>query len=1040
VTGKLLPLLVLSFWLVACAGFDNSKTLESLRDVKIDIKEEQVEGSIDKAMQSYQRFLQETPESALTPEAIRRLADLKLEKEYGIVDSSATLDSPEEPVIEKPDPSINQKKDEKSPVEQEMDPTAQKDRETLAAFEERATRTSELEKPVKAKIVQLPNGQASDLQTVGGMQAIALYKKLLKKYPLYERNDQVLYQLSRAYESTGQIEKAMQVMNRIVEKYPKSRHIDEVQFRRAEYYFTRKKYRSAERAYRAVLAFGVSSGFYDLALYKQGWSYFKQERYEQALHNYMKLLDYKVSNGYDFDQTANKTEKKNVDDTFRVISLSFSYLGGAPAVVDYFSRNGSRSYEVKIYSHLGEYYLTKRRYSDAASAYNKFVELNPYHKNAPHFHTRVIEIYKKGGFPKLVVEAKKEFAQRYGLESAYWNYFDIKKYQKVVDALQSNLIDLANHFHALYQDRRFKQNKQENFAEAARWYKAYLKSFPDDEKSPGINYLLAELFMQNKQFHNAAQEYERTAYEYPVHEKSSAAGYAAVYAYRQQLKVVSPARKQQVKRETIRSSLKFSDNYPQHIKAAVVLAKAADDLFEMRDYSLAIKTGEQLLKRYPGGKLNIRYSAQLVVAHSNFELKRFKAAEQAYLKVLKYDTASVENRSEIVENLAASVYKQGELALLEKDYKAAAGHYLRVGKVAPQAKIRATAEYDAATSLIHLKAWSRAAEVLEQFRKRYPENKLRADVTEKLAVVYKEDGQFGLAAAEFERIEKTEQDPALRREALNQAAELYEQAKDTPKALAIYRRYVKLFPRPLEEVLETRQKIAGIYQNRGKNEKYVKELQQIVRADANAGRHRTDRTRYLAAKAALVLTESSFNRFKQIKLVKPFKKNLKIKKRRMKEAIEAYTRLVDYGVGETTAAATYHIAEIYYLFSRALKDSERPDNLSPLEKEQYELALEEQIFPFEEKAITIHKKNLELLSREVFNRWIDNSLDKLASLLPARFGKPEQSLGFVTQIRPYSIREGMDSVDSSKLATSRVTTHLVAAGQGDESRNQAGVN
>jgi hypothetical protein len=155
-----------------------------------------------------------------------------------------------------------------------------------------------------------------------------------------------------------------------------------------------------------------------------------------------------------------------------------------------------------------------------------------------------------------------------------------------------------------------------------------------------------------------------------------------------------------------------------------------------------------------------------------------------------------------------------------------------------------------------------------------------------------------------------------------------------------------------------------------------------------------------------------------VKLVKPFKKNLNIKKQRMKKAIEAYTRLVDYGVGETTAAATFHIAEIYYHFNKALINSERPDNLSPLEKEQYELAIEEQAYPFEEKTITIHKKNLELLSRGIFNRWIDQSLDKLASLLPARFGKPEASLGYVTQIRPYQITEGLDSVSTSNLANS----------------------
>ena len=37
-------------------------------------------------MEGYQRFLEETPESALTPAAMRRLADLKIEREYGYPD------------------------------------------------------------------------------------------------------------------------------------------------------------------------------------------------------------------------------------------------------------------------------------------------------------------------------------------------------------------------------------------------------------------------------------------------------------------------------------------------------------------------------------------------------------------------------------------------------------------------------------------------------------------------------------------------------------------------------------------------------------------------------------------------------------------------------------------------------------------------------------------------------------------------------------------------------------------------------------------
>jgi len=92
-----LSLIGLPLLLAGCASFSEKDTLASLRKVKIDIKEEKIEGSLDKAMESYRRFLEETPESALTPEAIRRLADLKVEKEYGVAVDQPAAKTPSAP-------------------------------------------------------------------------------------------------------------------------------------------------------------------------------------------------------------------------------------------------------------------------------------------------------------------------------------------------------------------------------------------------------------------------------------------------------------------------------------------------------------------------------------------------------------------------------------------------------------------------------------------------------------------------------------------------------------------------------------------------------------------------------------------------------------------------------------------------------------------------------------------------------------------------------------------------------------------------------
>ena len=79
ITAVTLPIFLL---LSSCAATNTKGTLASLKDVKFEVKEEKVDGSLEKAMASYEKFLKETPETEMTPEAIRRLADLKIQKEY----------------------------------------------------------------------------------------------------------------------------------------------------------------------------------------------------------------------------------------------------------------------------------------------------------------------------------------------------------------------------------------------------------------------------------------------------------------------------------------------------------------------------------------------------------------------------------------------------------------------------------------------------------------------------------------------------------------------------------------------------------------------------------------------------------------------------------------------------------------------------------------------------------------------------------------------------------------------------------------------
>ncbi|MCK4587862.1 MAG: hypothetical protein KAU29_10985, partial [Gammaproteobacteria bacterium] len=87
----------------------------------------------------------------------------------------------------------------------------------------------------------------------------------------------------------------------------------------------------------------------------------------------------------------------------------------------------------------------------------------------------------------------------------------------------------------------------------------------------------------------------------------------------------------------------------------------------------------------------------------------------------------------------------------------------------------------------------------------------------------------------------------------------------------------------------------------------------------------------------------------------------------------------------------YWLAEIYNEFGRELMESERPTGLSGEELEQYDILLEEQAYPFEEKSITIHETNLERISDGIYDKWVKNSFAKLKTLSPGRYSKEEKS-------------------------------------------------
>ncbi len=324
--------------------------------------------------------------------------------------------------------------------------------------------------------------------------AVNLYQQLLEAYPDYRRNDTVLYQLARAYEVGGRTDDALQVLDELVAKFPDTALIDEVQFRRGEMLFLRKRYNDAEVAYQAVRKYGDASRFYEQSLYKLGWSQFKLAWHEDSLDPFFELLDRKIE-GVEIGEgdkrlaSLKRAERELVEDTFRVLSISFSYMDGPQSIAEFLKERQDPAYGHVIYRNLGDLYLEKERFVDAAKTYEAFVEQDPFHPEGAAAAGGGHRGLQAGRIPRVWCWT----ASGLSSSATVWTASSgcairWRAIEAVASYLKSNLTDLAQYYHAEAQ----RGGNKSDYQQAANWYRKYLAYFPGEPDSANTNFLLAE--------------------------------------------------------------------------------------------------------------------------------------------------------------------------------------------------------------------------------------------------------------------------------------------------------------------------------------------------------------------------------------------------------------------------------------------------------------------------------------------------------------------------------------------------------------------
>lgn len=608
----------------------------------------------------------------------------------------------------------------------------------------------------------------------------------------------------------------------------------------------------------------------------------------------------------------------------------------------------------------------------------------------------------------------------------------------------------SRYLYAQAQSEKIAVKRVQSFANTTQWLGKYLSLAKQPQAIPLVaklalsqglladEFLYADASFEAQYYQQALNSYEYIAYQAPttsqqINSLRKEAAYATTLTIRKMLKVNI---KEKSKTTNTTSSLvdskveqtllltrsrldkTFIEHYPNDEKSLTLAAQQAQYAFEnknnemlhyytdfilqthgvivgnnvsTRESKSLINHNDISAKLSPKSRKEVQIASQLQ-ANYLYQQGQYFQAEMAYNVALNYVDINGTFWLKMRELLAASIYFQGKKLVLSQPLLAVE-HYLRLGEQVPESAYRLSAHFDAANLLLAQQHWQEAVDVLITFQLRYPNHEYSRSIPAKLAQSYEQLQQWEMAATQYLAIvglagpESTE----LKREALYSSAELYLKANDLDKAISTFRTYAHTFPKPFDIAQEVRFKMSGFYHQTNEPNKQYYWYRKIIEFHEQEFTPPTNmansRALYLVSVAALGLGEAHQQTFKQSKLTLPLNKSLARKKKAMTLAIGYYKKLLSFQLAEFVPHGTFNLAQMYRQLGQDVMSSQRPQDLDELALEEYDLLLEEIVYPFEEKAIEIHTSNAQRAWQNVYDTWVKKSFTALAELEPALYDR-----------------------------------------------------
>ena len=387
---------------------------------------------------------------------------------------------------------------------------------------------------------------------------IADYEGLLVRYPNRPENENLYYQLAKAYDLQGNLTKSLTVTQHLVNRYPNTQHLAELAFRQAEIHYSQQNYGKALAAYQQVLTAEQNEKYRLNSIYMSGWAHFKANNLAKADQEFMSVLselireqliiktsqerivakyqqfdseELRQASADDFGRLS-KSKQSLVSDTLRILTISLSQQEQVQSLIALFDSYQPLTEENQhvvalehvLFKELASFLIEKKLDHDAELTYQAYILRNPTNIWAARFSLNLISMAKKRGDHPEVRALQQGYVEQYGLNSDFWPQASAEQQQEVIPSLLQFSEQRSRRLYANAQSSTAPEAKMSAFADTANWLGEYLNlakftqvNYPQFIDAANIDLiaeesLFADASFEAKHYKNALNSYQLLAY------------------------------------------------------------------------------------------------------------------------------------------------------------------------------------------------------------------------------------------------------------------------------------------------------------------------------------------------------------------------------------------------------------------------------------------------------------------------------------------------------------------------------------------------